>query len=440
MELPSRRVVLARNVPWPSKSTAGAPCSNASATNTGAKCGLRCETIDADSPHDMTLSPVRCVRARLLALSHKTAPSTGSDGGRGAGGGGGGGGEGGCGEGGSGAGGGGGVLSSSTPYVEDSLLSPTRRLLDASYDTPSFYDDARGGGLESPRVAPPPMMMSSAWSAVPPSTASPRQSDRSRSRRGSQSVTDVPSSHRGGLVSRDGTDRLVDGAGGGGGLSSMSANDEILDSEVASLASPSPRPPRTGSAPRPSGRPPSSSSASSKTVRIGPSRVRSVDPITNMLHQLHKVIFISQLPAVFAVRPEEQAVFERNRHFVDRYKRNLFTQRGQASSLKSELKLLSSGSNETVGADIGPMPGKREWSGLFDAGGGGGGAGAGGGADGADYATEPPPRKLTYARLQQLIEETLQMCGYYEGGKRQSTGTILTRVDSSAFTSSPLIP
>ena len=150
-------------------------------------------------------------------------------------------------------------------------------------------------------------------------------------------------------------------------------------------------------------------SGSSKTVRIGPHRVRSVDPITTMLNQLHKVIYISQLPAVFTVRPDEQSIFERNRHFIDRYKRELFARRGRASNLKSELKLLSSGSTDTITVDLGWVPEKKEWVGLF-------GDGAGvvntegdvrrGEKDSVDRVGDAPvARSMTYARLQHLIEE-----------------------------------
>jgi hypothetical protein len=151
-------------------------------------------------------------------------------------------------------------------------------------------------------------------------------------------------------------------------------------------------------------------SGSGKTVRIGPRRVRSVDPITTMLNQLHKVIYVSQLPAVFAVHPNDQAMFERNRHFIDRYKRELFARHGRASSLKSELKLLSSGSADTLTVDLGSVPDKKEWAGLF-----GDGAGAGiadgdargteGGASFDRGADAPAQRTMTYARLQHLLEE-----------------------------------
>lgn len=138
--------------------------------------------------------------------------------------------------------------------------------------------------------------------------------------------------------------------------------------------------------------------------------MRSVDPITTMLNQLHKVIYVSQLPAVFAVHPNDQAMFERNRYFIDRYKRELFARHGRASSLKSELKLLSSGSADTLTVDLGSVPDKKEWAGLF-----GDGAGAGI-ADGDARGTEggssfdrgadtPAQRMMTYARLQHLLEE-----------------------------------
>jgi hypothetical protein len=86
------------------------------------------------------------------------------------------------------------------------------------------------------------------------------------------------------------------------------------------------------------------------------------------------------------------------RHYIDRYKRELFTQRGQASSLKFELKQLSGGSADTIAAEIGAVPEKKEWNSLFD-------PGAAAAADVPEHTPDAAPRKMTYVRLQQLIEE-----------------------------------
>lgn len=246
-------------------------------------------------------------------------------------------------------------------FHEDGFLSPTRKLESSFQSSTSTSDDRRPGSSESARSLP---HMVSAWAPL-----SDRKGERSR-----RSSIEGPQE-------------------------STASSTDPLDSEVEAYATPA-RPPR-GISSR-SSRPPSGSS--SKVVRIGPNRVRSVDPITNMLNQLQKVVYISQLPAVFTVRPEEQAIFERNRHYIDRYKRELFSQRSQAASLKSELKQLSSGSEEPIGVDIGDIPDKKEWNGLFD-------SIAATTTDGSEHTSDATPlRTMTYARLQQLIEDVRLFC------------------------------
>jgi serine/threonine protein kinase len=102
----------------------------------------------------------------------------------------------------------------------------------------------------------------------------------------SESVPSVPATVTTLPASSDGRERQHRRRGSVEGLPSAVAGtpSDPLDNEVAAFATPSPRPPRSGSSR--SSRPPS---GSSKMVRSGPGRVRSVDPITNMLNQLHKV-------------------------------------------------------------------------------------------------------------------------------------------------------
>lgn len=89
------------------------------------------------------------------------------------------------------------------------------------------------------------------------------------------------------------------------------------------------------------GRPLSASNAS--TLTISPRKVRQInDPAQTMLHQLHKIIYIDQLP------PTTEVNFMRK--MISRYKRALFSSQSTSINLKTELKKLMSGSNDLIGA------------------------------------------------------------------------------------------
>ncbi|XP_047137318.1 serine/threonine-protein kinase Nek10 isoform X2 [Hydra vulgaris] len=77
------------------------------------------------------------------------------------------------------------------------------------------------------------------------------------------------------------------------------------------------------------------------TLSISPRKVREInDPILLILSQLHKVIFISQLPPSLH--------YDQNRRIIEQYKRSLFTMRSSATNLKNEIKKLMEGSKEYV--------------------------------------------------------------------------------------------
>lgn len=58
-------------------------------------------------------------------------------------------------------------------------------------------------------------------------------------------------------------------------------------------------------------------------------------------------------------------ILERGRHIIDRYKRALFAQHRSKMTLKTELRLLSMGSNEKVMVDFGVIPSAAEWRSMF---------------------------------------------------------------------------
>ena len=82
-------------------------------------------------------------------------------------------------------------------------------------------------------------------------------------------------------------------------------------------------------------------SAASSTLSISPCHLREIsDPISLLLCQLHKLIYISQLP------PSQKPSARRT--LVEHYKRSLFNSSSDPSNLKSELHKLSCGVTESV--------------------------------------------------------------------------------------------
>ena len=100
--------------------------------------------------------------------------------------------------------------------------------------------------------------------------------------------------------------------------------------------------------------------SSGKTVWLETSQVRAVvaDPVTLLLHQLHKIIYITLLPPVSRANTEGGIADDRARLVVDRYKRALFSPRSTTGTLrpelalKAELKLLAEGSDKVIPVDF----------------------------------------------------------------------------------------
>jgi len=123
--------------------------------------------------------------------------------------------------------------------------------------------------------------------------------------------------------------------------------------------------------------------AKSLSLSISPSRIREIhDPCSRILNQLHKILFISQLP------PTMEGELAAQRQVIDKYKRELFSHRNhyRGWNLKDELHKLVSGSQEVV-QDI-----------FY------------GNALGVDAAER---QRISYEDLQRLIEQVLAETGYY---------------------------
>ncbi|XP_041365130.1 serine/threonine-protein kinase Nek10-like [Gigantopelta aegis] len=147
-----------------------------------------------------------------------------------------------------------------------------------------------------------------------------------------------------------------------------------------------------------------SRSRSAATLTISPNRLREIsDPIIQLLHQLHKIIYISQLPPTLGPNC--------NRRMIEQYKRALFSPQSNSMNLKNELKKLLEGSRDMIDLNLGPVSNsrRRPHSGLdtetfmFT-------------AHAKDTHQWDPDYKdigITYEQMQSMIESTLVECGYY---------------------------
>ncbi|PVD29855.1 hypothetical protein C0Q70_09112 [Pomacea canaliculata] len=142
-------------------------------------------------------------------------------------------------------------------------------------------------------------------------------------------------------------------------------------------------------------------------LTISPNRLREIsDPILQMLHQLHKIVYITQLPPT--LEPNS------NRFMIEQYKRALFSTKSTAVNLKSELRKLIQGSQEIIDLDLtlpdfykrGQSTREQDICG-FD-------------PDKpvtGDYDPDYKDVGITYEHMQSVIEDTLVQCGYYDQHK-----------------------
>ncbi|XP_010582679.1 PREDICTED: serine/threonine-protein kinase Nek10 [Haliaeetus leucocephalus] len=134
-------------------------------------------------------------------------------------------------------------------------------------------------------------------------------------------------------------------------------------------------------------------------IAVSQRKVRQIsDPVQQILIQLHKIIFITQLP------PALQCNLKRR--IIERFKKSLFSQQSNPCNLKSEMKKLLQGSPEMIE----PSFFTADWHVVLLSSGG--------------NMLPPDDRKgivgtsdiaggMTYEQLQTLIEEVLEESGYY---------------------------
>ncbi|KNC51184.1 NEK/NEK10 protein kinase [Thecamonas trahens ATCC 50062] len=135
------------------------------------------------------------------------------------------------------------------------------------------------------------------------------------------------------------------------------------------------------------------------TLSISPSRVRAIDdPITQMLNQLHKLVYITQLPPTANRDPR--------RTIVEKYKRALFAK--PDNSLKAEMQKLLTGSTEEIKLDFGmdwttPMLRRDSVAGAV----------SDDDSDNGRQAEPAPSLSVTYQELQDMIEKILMETGFH---------------------------
>ncbi|XP_031446103.1 serine/threonine-protein kinase Nek10 isoform X1 [Phasianus colchicus] len=141
------------------------------------------------------------------------------------------------------------------------------------------------------------------------------------------------------------------------------------------------------------------SEKASAGIAVSQRKVRQIsDPVQQILIQLHKIIFITQLP------PALQCNLKRR--VIERFKKSLFSQQSNPCNLKSEMKKLLQGSPELIDTNFFTA----DWHMVL--------------LSSSGNMLVPEDRKgtvgtsdiaegMTYEQLQTLIEEVLEESGYY---------------------------
>ncbi|XP_052590036.1 serine/threonine-protein kinase Nek10 isoform X3 [Peromyscus californicus insignis] len=154
-----------------------------------------------------------------------------------------------------------------------------------------------------------------------------------------------------------------------------------------------------GSRPRPGPQMSTCLWKASAGIAVSQRKVRQIsDPIQQILIQLHKVIYITQLPPALH--------HDLKRRVIERFKKSLFSQQSNPCNLKSEIKKLSQGSPEPIEPNFFTSDyhllhhslAANNWS--------------------QSDPTGPPTNLeveegLTYEQMQTVIEEVLEESGYY---------------------------
>ncbi|XP_023384031.1 serine/threonine-protein kinase Nek10 [Pteropus vampyrus] len=134
-------------------------------------------------------------------------------------------------------------------------------------------------------------------------------------------------------------------------------------------------------------------------IAVSQRKVRQIsDPIQQILIQLHKVIYITQLPPALH--------HNLKRRVIERFKKSLFSQQSNPCNLKSEIKKLSQGSPEPIE----PNFFTADYHLLRHS--------AGGNSLSPNDPTGLPTsfdleEGITYEQMQTVIEEVLEESGYY---------------------------
>ncbi|XP_054554984.1 serine/threonine-protein kinase Nek10-like [Talpa occidentalis] len=134
-------------------------------------------------------------------------------------------------------------------------------------------------------------------------------------------------------------------------------------------------------------------------IAVSQRKVRQIsDPIQQILIQLHKIIYITQLPPALH--------HNLKRRVIERFKKSLFSQQSNPCNLKSEIKKLSQGSPEPIE----PNFFTADYHSLHHS--------AGGNSLSLSDPSGLPTsfdleEGITYEQMQTVIEEVLEESGYY---------------------------
>ncbi|XP_046580410.1 serine/threonine-protein kinase Nek10-like [Haliotis rubra] len=155
-------------------------------------------------------------------------------------------------------------------------------------------------------------------------------------------------------------------------------------------------------------------SRSAATLAISPNRLREIsDPIIQMLHQLHKIIYVTQMPPTLCPNSK--------RRMIEQFKRALFSPNSTSMNLKNELRKLLQGSRDVIDLNLGvpETPRKQKFS-LSD-------------QEMFSFSIEKLATRsynpdfhdvgITYEQMQNMIDDTLVDCGYYSVSARQRQKT-----------------
>ncbi|KAM5188692.1 serine/threonine-protein kinase Nek10 isoform 6-T6 [Callospermophilus lateralis] len=154
-----------------------------------------------------------------------------------------------------------------------------------------------------------------------------------------------------------------------------------------------------GSRPRPGPQMSTCLWQASAGIAVSQRKVRQIsDPIQQILIQLHKVIYITQLPPALH--------HNLKRRVIERFKKSLFSQQSNPCNLKSEIKKLSQGSPEPIEPNFFTADYHLLRHSL------------GGNSLSSNDLTGPPTsfdleEGITYEQMQSVIEEVLEESGYY---------------------------